>query len=77
MTRTGPVVFCKLLQNGALHDIKIGCIRLVWAGAKKYKFLFMLCAGTVRKKPKHALNKIYTRLDVRAIYYYYDIARSL
>ena len=27
------------------HDTKIGCIRLVWAGAKKYNFLFLLCAG--------------------------------
>jgi len=30
---TGPVVF--------LHDTKIGCIRLVWAGAKKY-FIFAM-----------------------------------
>ena len=41
---TGPI-FCKLLLNGASHDTMIGCIRLVWAGAKKYKFSFLLCAG--------------------------------
>ena len=29
MTRTGPVFFCKLHLNGASHDTKIGCIRLV------------------------------------------------
>ena len=45
MTLTGPVVFCKLLLNGASHDTKNGCIRLVRAGAKKFKFLFLLCAG--------------------------------
>ena len=44
--RAGPhcvtVVFWKLFLNG---DTKTGCIRLVWAGAKKYKFSFLLCAG--------------------------------
>ena len=36
MTLTGPVFFfCKLLQNGALHDTKIGFISLVSAGADK------------------------------------------
>ena len=41
---TGPVrvFFFKL------HDTKIGCIRLVWAGAKKYKFSFLLCAGPLK-----------------------------
>ena len=39
------VFFCKLLLNGASHDTKIGFIRLVWAGNKKYKFSFLLCAG--------------------------------
>ena len=29
------VFFCKLLQNGALHDTKIGFISLVSAGADK------------------------------------------
>ena len=33
MTPNGPVFFCKLLLNGASHETKIGCIRLVWAGA--------------------------------------------
>ena len=41
---TGPI-FCKLLLNGASHDTMIGCISLVWAGAKKYKFSFLLCTG--------------------------------
>ena len=41
---TGPVFICKLLLNGASQVNKIGCIRLVWAGAKKYKFSFLLCA---------------------------------
>ena len=27
-----------LLLNGASHYTKIGCIRLVWAGAKKFHF---------------------------------------
>ena len=36
--------FCKLLLNGASHDTKIGCIRLVLAGAKKYKFSILLCS---------------------------------
>ena len=36
------VFFCKLLLNGASHDTKIGCISLVWAGAKKYKFSCLL-----------------------------------
>ena len=44
MNLTEPVFFfCKLLLNGASHYTKIGCIRLVWAGAKKY-FSFQLCA---------------------------------
>ena len=29
MTLTGPVVFCKLLLNGASDDTNIDCIRLV------------------------------------------------
>ena len=29
-----------LILNGASHDTKIGCIFLVLAGAKKYKFSF-------------------------------------
>ena len=48
MTCTGPVFFCKLLLNCASHDTKISCIRLVWAGAKKYKFWFLLCAGPLK-----------------------------
>ena len=40
ITLTGPVFFCKLLLNGATHDTKIDCIRLVWAGAKKYNFCY-------------------------------------
>ena len=42
----GPVFFgffCILLQNGAWHDTKIGCICLDWAGAKKYNFFFATC----------------------------------
>ena len=40
--------FCKLLLNGASHDdTKIGCIRLVWTGAKNI-FSFLLCAGPFR-----------------------------
>ena len=43
---TGPMFFFfKLLLNGALHDIKIGCISLVWTEAKKYKFSVLLRAG--------------------------------
>ena len=39
MTLTGRVLFFyKLLLNSSLHDTKIGCIHLVWAGAKTYKF---------------------------------------
>ena len=34
---TGPL-------NGASYDSKIGCSQFSWAGAKKYKFLFLLCA---------------------------------
>ena len=41
MTLTGPVFFCKLLLNGASHDTKIGCIGLVWAGPKKYKYYLL------------------------------------
>ena len=33
MAPTGPVFFLQIL-----HDTKIGCIRLVRAGAKKYQF---------------------------------------
>ena len=44
MTHWTRVFFCKLLLNGASHDTKIGCISLVWAGAKKYKFYFLLSA---------------------------------
>ena len=29
---------CKLLLNGFSHDTKVGCVRLVWAEAEKYKF---------------------------------------
>ena len=47
MALTGPVFFCKL-QNGASHDTKIGC--LVWAGGRKYKFSFLLCAGPLTKR---------------------------
>ena len=45
MTLTGPAVSCKLVLSGALHDNKICYICLVWAGAKRYKFSFLLCAG--------------------------------
>ena len=40
MTPTGPMFFYKLLLNGASHDIEIGFISLICAGAKKYKFSF-------------------------------------
>ena len=41
MTPTELVFFFwKLLLNGFSHDTKIGYIRLVWAGAKMYKFSF-------------------------------------
>ena len=41
--------FCKLLLNGASYDItKIGCIQFLWAGAEKYLFSFLLCAGPLR-----------------------------
>ena len=33
-------VFLKLFLNGASHDTKIGCIRLVWAGTKIINFQF-------------------------------------
>ena len=50
MTLTGPVVvLCNLLLNGASHDTKIGCIRLVLAEAKKFKFSFLLCASPLNK----------------------------
>ena len=39
---TGPVFFCNLLLKGASHDTKIGSIRLVWAGNKKYKISFSM-----------------------------------
>ena len=42
---TSVFFFCKLLLNGASHDTKIGCISLVSAGAKKYRFSFLLCPG--------------------------------
>ena len=38
MTLTGLVFYYKFLLNGASHDTKIGCIRFVLAGPKKYKF---------------------------------------
>ena len=44
------LLFLKLLLNGASHDTKIGCIRLVWAGAKTYKFSFLRCAGPLRRQ---------------------------
>ena len=31
--------------NGASHETEIGCISLVWAGAKKLKFSFLHCTG--------------------------------
>ena len=34
----------KFLLKGALHSSKIGCIQFLWAGAKKYKFPFLLCS---------------------------------
>ena len=60
MTLTGPVFFLKLLLNSALHDTKIGCILLVWSGAKKYTFSFLLCAGSLRsiKQERERLQKI-------------------
>ena len=37
------------LLNGATHDNKIGCNQFLWVGARKYKFLFLLCgAGPLR-----------------------------
>ena len=42
--------FCKLLLNGGPHGTKIGSIRLVWAGAKNYKFSFLLCTGSLSKE---------------------------
>ena len=43
MTLTGPMFFFKYLLNGALHNTKIGCIRLVLAAAIKYKlFIFAM-----------------------------------
>ena len=59
MTPTGPLFFCKLLQNGASHETKIGCIRLVWAGAKKYKFSFLLCAGPLSFGDPNCLKNIH------------------
>ena len=63
MTLTGPVwppldqcFFCKLLLNGASNDTEIGCSGLVWAGAKKYKFSFLLCAGPLRCHAYYSLN---------------------
>ena len=64
MTLTGPMFFCKLLLNGASHDTNIGCIRLVWAGAKENKFSFLLCAGPLNQcseKQRHSA----IHLDVR------------
>ena len=37
---TGPEVYCKVPLNGALHDTKIDCIRLVWEGVKNINFHF-------------------------------------
>ena len=48
MTPTGLIFFCNLILNGALHDTKMVALALVWAGAKKYKFLFLLYAGPLR-----------------------------
>ena len=45
MTPNGPMFFFKLLLNSASHDTKIGCIALVWAGVKQYKFSLSMCAG--------------------------------
>ena len=41
-TNTGPV------RAVASYDTKIGCIRLVWAGAKIYTFSFLLCTDPLR-----------------------------
>ena len=48
------VFFCKKLLTGASHDTKIGCIRLVWAVAKRYKFSFLLCAGPLSRTVERA-----------------------
>ena len=59
MTLTGPLdqcLFFKLLLNDASHDIKIGCISWVSAGAKKYKNSFLLRAGPLRAHRQSRLN---------------------
>ena len=41
---SAAAVVCKLLLFSASYDIKIGFIQFLWAEAKKYKILFLLCA---------------------------------
>ena len=45
MTITEPVVSLQI----ASHDTKIGCIQLLWAGAKEYQFSLLLCADPLIK----------------------------
>ena len=46
--------FSKLLINDASHDTEIGCIRLVWAGAKKYIY-FHFCIAPALSEAAHSL----------------------
>ena len=48
MTLAGTLFYCKLLLNGASHDTKIGCVRLVSTIANKYKCSFLSFAGPLR-----------------------------
>ena len=48
MTLAGTLFYCKLLLNGASHDTKIGCVRLVSTEANKYKCSFLSFAGPLR-----------------------------
>ena len=43
-------VFLQIAPKRCFHDTEIGCISLVWAGAKKYEFSFLLCAGPLKPK---------------------------
>ena len=60
MTLTGPVFFLQIAR--APHDTKIGCIRLLWAEAKKHKLSFLLCAGPF--KHDRLISKLMKRLGI-------------
>ena len=55
--KTSVFFLANCSKNGASHDTKIiDCIRLVKAGAKKYKYSSLICAGLLRIETENSSN---------------------